>query len=425
MKLLKYHWSYYAGGLIVLLIILIEARGKGDFSIFISASEDLLSHKNIYGIQYNEWYHYYYDVVFALILVPFSFLPLYLVKVMWLALNVFFLYRIWKIITHWLPLKELPKNSVMIFTLLSFLFASRFILSNIHLSQVTIMILYFTLEGIYLIEKERKISGSILLAAGITIKLLPVVIIPYLLYRKEFKSVVYILIFIIALFILPAAFIGFEYNTFLLSERWQLINPMNIEHISDTSERSFHSLTTLLSTLLMNNTGDMYALPLKRNIADIPVDSLKIIINVTRALFILFTLYFLRTKPFKNKVSKIQRLYELSYVCILIPLIFPHQQHYAYMFIFPATTYLLYYLIVNYFNKNAGTVIRSFKTKRTLLISGLALVYLSTNSHLILGEYSKYYDHYKTLTYGVLLLIIILAFCKPERDERLDLQTAD
>ncbi len=425
MKIFKYHWSYYVGGLLALVIVLFEARGKGDFNIFISASRDLLSCKNIYEIPYNEWYHYYYDVVFALILVPFSFLPLYLVKVLWLSLNVFFLFRIWKIITHWLPLNELPKRSLIVFTLLSFLFISRFIRDNLHLSQVTIMILYLTLEGVYMIGKDRKISGSILIAAGITIKLLPVVIIPYLLYRKEFKSVIYILIFIIALLILPAAFIGFEYNTFLLSERWQMINPMNIEHISDTSERSFHSLTTLLSTLLIENTGDLYALPCKRNIADISVDSLKIIINVARALFILFALYFLRTRPFKNKVSNIQRLYEISYVCILIPLIFPHQQHYAFMYIFPATTYLLYYFIVNYFSKNAGTVIKNFKTKKALLISGLALIYLSTNSHLILGEFSKYYDHYKTLTYGVLLLIIILAFCKPEITEHKNLQTAD
>ena len=100
---LRKNWLYYFGGLVILIIILFEAQGKGDFNIFISASRDLMSGKNIYQIQYNEWYHYYYDVLFALILIPFSYLPLYLVKIIWLLLNVFFVYRILKILIFWLP----------------------------------------------------------------------------------------------------------------------------------------------------------------------------------------------------------------------------------------------------------------------------------------------------------------------------------
>ena len=81
-------WPYYFSGLVILIIILYEAKGIQDFDIYFAASRDLLLGKNIYRIQYHEWYHYYYDILFTLILAPFTYLPLYIVKVFWLILNV-------------------------------------------------------------------------------------------------------------------------------------------------------------------------------------------------------------------------------------------------------------------------------------------------------------------------------------------------
>jgi hypothetical protein len=412
---LRNKWSYYFGGLVILIIILFEARGKGDFNIFISASKDLLLGKNIYQIQYNEWYHYYYDILFALILSPFTYLSLYIVKFIWLLLNVFFVYRIWKILMDWLPLSLLRQNNKILFIFLSFVFILSFIRDNFHVAQVTIFILYLTLEGLFFINNNRIITGSILIALGINIKLLPIVLIPYLIYRKEWKSTLYILGFIFVFLFLPIGFIGFDYNKFLLIERWHLINPMNQQHIIDTSERSFHSLTTLLATLLVKDCGDFYALTLKRNIADISIENLNFVINAVRGALILFTLYFLKTKPFRNTTVKLQKLYEISYLCLIIPLIFPHQQHYAFFFIFPASTYLLFYLVYLFYNNESYKITKYFRVKKITLIVFISIVYFLTNSHFILGEFNNFYDHYKTLTYGVLILMTLLAICKPDK----------
>jgi hypothetical protein len=280
---------------------------------------------------------------------------------------------------------------------------------------MTIFILYLTLEGLLLINNNRTIAGSLLIALGIDIKILPIVIIPYLIYRNQWTAFLYTICFIIVLLFFPAIFIGFDYNNFLLSERWHLINPMNQEHILDTSERSFHSLTTLLTTLFVKNCGDTYSLPLKRNIADISIENLNIVINTVRGALILFTLYFLRTMPFKSTASKIKKLYEVSYLCLIIPLIFPHQQHYAFFFIFPASTYLLFYLVFIFLNKNNQSTDKYFNTKKISLIVILSIIYFLTNSHFILGQFNNLYDHYKTLTYGTLILMILLAFCKPDK----------
>jgi hypothetical protein len=254
-----------------------------------------------------------------------------------------------------------------------------------------------------------------LIALGIDVKLLPLLVLMYLIYRKEWKSVFWILGFIVVFLFLPGIILGFDFNNSLLIERWHLLNPMNQEHILDTTETSFHSITSLLATLLVKNCDDLHALPLRRNIADISITSLNIIINLVRGAFLLFSLYFLRTGTIRKPVGALQRLYEISYLCVITPLLFPHQQHYAFVFIFPASTYLLFYLLYLYFDNKARDTIKNIKLKKITLIVFLSIVYFLTNSHFILGQFNDIYDHYKTLTYGVLILIILLALSKPDK----------
>lgn len=412
---LKNTWLYYLGGLAIFGIILLESRGTGDFDIFLSASQDMMQGENIYENKYREWYHYYYDTLFALILYPLTYLPVYFVKIIWLLANVFFVYRLWRIIQSWLPLDQFSKRARQIFSFLSFVFILSFLRDNFHLGQVTILILYLTLEGISYIQRGKVWWGSALLALGINIKIMPIVFIPYLLYRAQWKPALLIIGFMFFFLIIPSVFIGYDYNQSLLVERWELINPSNKEHLLDTSERSFHSLTTLLATLFVKDCGDYHALTIRRHIADISIENLQLIINGVRLFFIAFTLWFLRTRPFKRETNNVQFLYEISYLCMVIPLIFPHQQHYAFFFIFPATCYLLYFAGHVYFMDEDYRTTKKFKLKKVTFLAALGIAYFLTNSRFVLGTFRHYYDHYKTLTYGVLLLIILLAICRPSK----------
>ena len=78
-----------------------------------------------------------------------------------------------------------------------------------------------------------------------------------------------------------------------------ILNPDNTEHILDVSERSFHSLSFLLSILLVENAGNNYSLKIKRTILNVDLETLKYILNITRLFFILLSLYFFKSLPFK------------------------------------------------------------------------------------------------------------------------------
>lgn len=385
----------------LLVYLLIDARIPGDFSIYVQASADLFHKKDIYTQLYNQWYHYYYSVLFAIILYPFTKLPLYVSQFLWLALNAWFVYRVVKIIAWWLDADSLKPRTKELLLLLCFVFGFRFLRDNFHLKQMTIALLYLSLEGMYFVNSGKKATGGLLIAIVINIKLLPIVLLPYLLYRREIKVFSYTLLFYAGMMFLPSLIIGFQRNNELLSSWLSLINPMAAHNILDVDERSFHGLSTLLSTLLVKNVPDYYSLHIRRNIADISITQLSYILNITRLALIAFSFWFFRTKPFVAAPGKLHGFRELSYLLLLIPLIFPHQQQYAFLFIMPAVSFIFYFMITGYRH------IPPLKFK--WMIGGCIVSYLACNLALLLGEFNDYYDHFKILTYGALLIIPILA----------------
>ncbi len=385
-----------------LVYIAIESTGEGDFFIYYSAAAKVFGNESIYEMKFCDGFHYLYSLMFAICLYPFTFLPFYLAKFLWLCLNAVLLYRLFKIVFLFLDTDK--QNISMWFYLLVFLFSIRFVHENFHASQITIIILYICLESMNFIFYKNRITGAIILAIGINIKLLPIVFIPYLLYRGQFKALVYVILACVLFWTLPIAFVGYKHNLAWMHDWWELINPTASKNILDVEERSFHGLTTLFTTLFIATPPDIHALSLKRNILDLSVDQLYNILNITRLLLVCLTVYFLNTRLFKDALSKKHQLYELSYIMALIPLIFPHQQHYAFMFLLPAIIVVLYFMFLDFSNQKV-------KQKITLIVL-LAVIYLTFNLKILLGQFNDFYEHFKILTYGAILLLMLL-FYKP------------
>ncbi len=393
-----------------LLFILFQATAGSDFEIFLAASVDLLHHTNIYGGFYKTCYHYYYSPLFALALFPLTFINLYLAKLIWLALNLVFVFRTWKALSFFLDRTLFSEKQKLSFTLISFLFVLYFLIENFHCGQMTLFIFFLASDGIYRIMTGRYWLGGLFLSLAINIKLLPLVLLPYLFYRRYFKALAWSVGFLALWLYLPAVVIGNDFNNLLLHNWWALINPHNAEHVIDTAERSFHGLSSLLPALLMDHVNDPHVLHIKRNIANLNAANIEIILNVIRLFLILFSLFFFRTKPFKRAPNKLHAFREISYLFLLVPLIFPHQQHYAFYFMFPACSYMCYYLAMHFISRE-NTISRR---KKQILVTGMAIIFLTNNLQFLLGQFGQYYIHFKIITYGALLLIPLIAIATPE-----------
>lgn len=375
---------------ITLVICFIEADGKGDFYIFLSATGDLINGQNFYENKYVDSYHYFYSVLFALILKPLYYLPFFWIKFCWLVFNTILYFQLFQLLAKNPLLQTLTEKQKSVFLLLVFIFSLRFFLGNIHNSQITILILWTCVYGLYLIINNKPISGAAILALGINIKLLPIVFLPYLIYRGYFKALAFTVLFYFVYLFSPSLFIGHSYNLSLIKTWLSLIDPSNQTHVLDVEERSFHGLSTLLSTLLVKDVPDVYALPYKRNFADVAIPTLSQVLLAVRLILVSFTLYFLKWKPFIPAKTNWQQCIEISYLLLLIPLIFPHQQHYAFLFAVPAFTISLLFFISNYYTLSKRT--------KVYFYTFLSVIYLLANLKLLLGTFNDYYDHYKILT---------------------------
>jgi hypothetical protein len=80
---------------------------------------------------------------------------------------------------------------------------------------------------------------------------------------------------------------------------------------------------------------------------------------------------------------------------MLIPLIFPHQQHYAFLMMVPGFAWLM----APYWNKHRNW---TWLGRREWL---LIFIFITMNIHFLLGVWSGYYNHFKILTYGGLLAL--------------------
>ena len=102
----------------LLIYCAIEAKGNGDFFIYMSAGGDLNYGFDIYTKKYLIDYHYYYSVLFALFLKPFYGLPFYGVKFCWLILNSALFIHLVYLLTESTLYNQLQTKTKKIFLLL-------------------------------------------------------------------------------------------------------------------------------------------------------------------------------------------------------------------------------------------------------------------------------------------------------------------
>jgi hypothetical protein len=386
-------------GTFIVIVSIVSAMNGGDFDVFLHAAEKLENGQNIYTPPFIRDLQYFYSPLFALLLIPFC--KYYFVsELVWLLFSFFLLYRIWNLCKAYFDVKMLTNKQYKIWVFLIAVLSFQFIKYNISLVQVTIFLLWASLESLNMFDQKKAIAGALILALAINMKLLPLTLIPYLLYRRYFKETIFVVLFSVLLLYLPVLFLGFEHNNFLLSEWWHVINPSNKEHMFEENNGT-NGLVALIPVYLTDTVGE---LPINRNFINLSPQTVGIIINVTRLLFIAFILVVLRSMPFRKEVDKQQKFWEFSYLLLVTPLIFPHQQKYALLFALPMVMYITYYIVAKWEMIKGSAFYKSW-----LIVFIVAMLFYSPlYGSDIMGRYLfTLSQHFRVLSFSTILLIPI------------------
>lgn len=401
--------------LVLAYIVRVLLMGAGDFAVYYGASNALLDSKMIYHLPYpvgDSACEYSYSPFFAFILMPLALLPLWLADLLWLFLNLLALFRIFDLIVLFLGIKkDFTRKEYKWWVFLTLLFSVRFILYNFDLSQVTLILLCGSLESLRLAIKRQWTMGGLVLAVVISIKLMPLVMLPYLFYRRFWQVGLATLGFMLLLNLTPSVLYTWSDYQSLMKEWFIVLNPTSDDFTikQNVVAESIHSLSGFIPAFF---TDDITRYNLRRHFMDLPNETMIQVLNAARLFFILLTFIFLKTKPFQYINDKKRLFWEFSYLMIAIALIFPHQQKYAFILILPAAAYVLYFILMM---KKSNFYLEKpllYKALIGLLIIVWLLTTASTDGIIgrTLYEYGQYF---KLITWGTMLLIVPLFLAKP------------
>ncbi len=400
---------------VALVTSYISCTDGGDFDVYLQAARQLSIKQNIYVPPFVKGLQYYYSVFFALLLSPFA-KYIFLTEFIWLIFSYYLLYRIKTLIGNYFTPLNLSKKQKRNWLVLSILMALQFIMYDVSMIQVTIFLLWAILESLQLIQKDEEIWAGILLATVINIKIMPVIMLPYLFYRGHFKALATCLLFFVVLLFLPAVFIGWNYNQLLLSEWWKIINPSNKEHMFETAIGT-HSIVAWLPVYLTPTAGDG-DIAYRRNIFNVDVATVNILINVVRLLFLAVSLLFLKSWLFKKENNPLKIFWEAAYFLLLIPLLLPHQQKYDFLLALPMIVYLLYFFITTFHLPKTTTYWLVF----IFFIISVAFFSPLYGSDIIGRFLFRLTQYYRCLTFATIFLIPIALYCSPARQRALTTQ---
>lgn len=385
--------------------LILKSIYGGEFNTYLEASKQLRAGVDCYNIWLNHdngtSTQYGYSPLFATLLVPFTFLPSWVPSLLLLLADVVMLFRIFHLCMEWLQVKEFFNKNWWLSLVI--IFSLRFILHNFEMVQLNIFLLWLSLEGLHQIFfGEKMLLGTFLISLGVNFKILPIVFIPYLIYRKKFVPVVLIGGWSLLFIMLPASVFGFEFNNQLHSEWLNIINPLNEKYGIGQNIESYriHGLSALFVAYFSKYTNDTFQC-LLFSLSDQVVQLLTIFF---RLVFILLTFFFLRTKPFSSFQSSRHFAFEVSYLLLITPLIFPQQNKWAFVYILPALGVIFYALLQT--QKNI------FSVQMVLLMAVFILTTLTTDG--IIGKQLNYYaECLKLVTIGTILIVPVLMLSKP------------
>jgi len=187
-------WILFALALYAVIGFFVWIRRAGDFAGYLVVGELVLANRHLYigpDTAPNTW-----PPFFSLLCVPLALLARlspYLARGLWLCLNFLCLWWALSAIARLVYGRRLRWSSEAFSLaappmLVPFLITDRFTSSNFDHLQINIVLFALTLAGLIAIRSGRWFAGGAAVGFAAAVKVMPVVFLPYLLWRREWRG---------------------------------------------------------------------------------------------------------------------------------------------------------------------------------------------------------------------------------------------
>lgn len=269
--------------------------------------------------------------------------------------------------------------------LLPFILVFRFVIEDISNIQINSMLLFASLGVFRLLDRGRWVMASLLLAFIISLKVYPIFILFYLLYKRNLKPVGATVVGIFAINALCFPIMG-GLETHLAFHTW-------IEHRLLGDPIILHKNQAFLPFGIGLLSDVTRGLGIQYNIMSLPLELAKVVSQALLLILLIPFAWWMRSSWKSTPMN--QKAAEIAVVLALIPIASPLAWKYYFVFLFP-----LYFVAVSRFQNPQNRWISG------LIILSFILTILTTEG-VIQRTPSDVAEVFGAITWGVLLQVYL------------------
>jgi hypothetical protein len=194
------------------LLGFIFLRNLVDFPVYYAAGRSLLSGRtDLYSPDFalGRVMDYRYPPFFLMALFPLWLLPYSLAAYIWCLLSVIEITGCVVIVRRTFQVSRLMWLAVA-------LVVAQYFVMALHYGNAQLLAVFLLFASLYFAQRRKDLAAAILMALAITIKLTPVLLLPYFALKRRWTMLAAVVVFLAAINIAPSAYFGFRENNQLL-----------------------------------------------------------------------------------------------------------------------------------------------------------------------------------------------------------------
>ena len=329
-------------------VLVPEIWGSGktkDYPLWFWAGQQVLHGKNLYPDDPHSYFEFIYPPLPAVLLaIPawFGKIPLYV------CLSVLNAVAWWMTaqLSHAMAGSDRVPSPWLVF--FSGFVTIGFVFDMFDLGQPNLVLLALMLYGFWLLQHERPWMAGSLFALATAIKIFPVAVLPYLVWRRQWAALASMLVFLgVFLFVVPAPVRGFQHNVAELKTWYQgMVASSSEKGFGQRGEQNWswvnQSIIAVTHRLTrpVNYNQDDPAKPVRTmNLVDI---SFKAANWVVLAISLAIGLGFVAVMPARSKTTPRSNAEELGILFCLMTVASPLARQYYFMWLFFPITILMH-----------------------------------------------------------------------------------
>ena len=329
-------------------VLVPEIWGSGktkDYPLWFWAGQQVLHGKNLYPDDPHSYFDFIYPPLPAVLLaIPawFGKIPLYV------CLSVLNAVAWWMTaqLSHAMAGSDRVPSPWLVF--FSGFVTIGFVFDMFDLGQPNLVLLALMLYGFWLLQHERRWMAGSMFAFATAIKIFPVAVLPYLVWRRQWAALASMLVFLgVFLFVVPAPVRGFQHNLVELKTWYEgMVASSSEKGFGQRDEQNWswvnQSIIAVTHRLTrpVNYNQDYPAKPVRTmNLVDI---SFKAANWVVLAISLAIGLGFVAVMPARSKTTPLSNAEELGILFCLMTVASPLARQYYFMWLFFPITILMH-----------------------------------------------------------------------------------